>query len=489
MVPAIEVYAVNQQATRRALSALALVMLIASLGTSIANVALPTLAEQFDTPFQAVQWVVLAYLLAITTLIVGVGRLGDLFGRRRLLLAGIGLFTVASIGCGAAPTLATLIAARAAQGLGAAILMALALALVTEAVPRERIAGAMGLLGTMSALGTAIGPSLGGLLIDGPGWRAIFLINLPLGLAALYLAGRHLSADPTAPRAPRPRFDHLGTMLLAAMLACYTLAVTLGAGEFGTLNLALLLAATAAGAGFVVAERRSPAPLVPLEMLRERRLRAGLGASALVSTVMMATLVVGPFYLSRALALEPATVGLVMTAGPAAAAATALPAGRITDRLGASRMVVLGIGTAAVGSIVLAAAPVGLGVVGYVAPMVTLTAGYAIFQTANNAAVMTGVEADSRGLVAGMLNLSRNLGLVTGASVLGAVFALAAGSSEIDAAQPGAVAAGMRVTFFVAAGLLVAALAISSQKHTAGRAIRPRPAARPSLPRADWRTR
>src|ERR1051325_9042422 len=167
---------------RWALAGLSLAMLVSSLGTSSANVALPTLAEAFGASFQQIQWVVLAYLLAITTLIVGVGRLGDIVGRRRLLLAGILLFTAASAMCALAPTLWLLIAARAAQGLGAAIMMALTLAFVGETVPKARSGSAMGLLGTMSAIGTALGPSLGGALIAGLGWRGIFLVNVPLGL-------------------------------------------------------------------------------------------------------------------------------------------------------------------------------------------------------------------------------------------------------------------------------------------------------------------
>ena len=180
---------------RWALASLSLSMLLSSLGTSIANVGLPTLAQAFGASFQEVQWVVLAYLLAITTLIVSVGRLGDIIGRRRLLLAGIVLFTVASVLCGVAPTLWLLIAARAAQGLGAAIMMALTMAFVGETVPKARTGSAMGLLGTMSAIGTALGPSLGGVLIAGLGWRAIFLVNVPLGVLAFVLAYRHLPAD------------------------------------------------------------------------------------------------------------------------------------------------------------------------------------------------------------------------------------------------------------------------------------------------------
>ena len=170
-------------------------MLLASLGTSSANVALPTLADAFDASFPAVQWIVLAYLLAITTAIVSVGRLGDITGRRRLLVAGTALFTGASVTCGLAPGLPVLIASRAAQGLGAAIMLALTMAFVGDAVPKERTGRAMGLLGTTSAIGTALGPSLGGVLIAGPGWRAIFLVNLPLGVLAVVLARRHLPAD------------------------------------------------------------------------------------------------------------------------------------------------------------------------------------------------------------------------------------------------------------------------------------------------------
>src|SRR5436190_7520539 len=169
---------------RWGLASLSLSMLLSSLGTSIANVALPTLAQAFNASFQDVQWVVLAYLLAITTLIVSVGRVGDIAGRRRLLLAGIFLFTLASALCGVAPSLWLLIAARAAQGLGAAIMMALTMAFVGETVPKDRIGSAMGLLGTMSAMGTALGPSLGGFLIAALGWQTIFLVNVPLGVLA-----------------------------------------------------------------------------------------------------------------------------------------------------------------------------------------------------------------------------------------------------------------------------------------------------------------
>lgn len=436
-------------------------MLLSSLGTSIANVGLPTLARAFGASFQDVQWIVIAYLLAITTLIVSVGRLGDIAGRRRLLLAGISLFTVASILCAIAPTLWLLIAARAGQGLGAAIMMALAMALVGDTVPKARTGSAMGLLGAMSAIGTALGPSLGGVLIAGFGWRAIFLVTVPLGVLTFLLARRTLPVDRKVPKADRPGFDPVGTLLLALTLAAYALAMTMGRGSFGALNIALLAAAVAGAGLFVFAEARVPSPLIRLATLRIPGLRASLAMSALVSTVLMATLVVGPFYLAGGLGLDAALVGLVLSVGPLVVALGSVPAGRIVDRFGSRRMTVVGLAGIAAGSLALSMIPATLGIPGYVAPIVVVTAGYALFQTANNTSVMAELRPDQRGVVSGMLNLSRNLGLITGASVMGAVFAIGTAARDITAASPDSVAAGMRLTFAVAAALIALALVLA----------------------------
>lgn len=436
-------------------------MLLSSLGISIANVALPALAQAFDASFQQVQWIVLAYLLAVTALIVSAGRLGDLTGRRRLLLAGIFLFTLASLLCGFAPTLPLLIAARAAQGLGAAVMMALTMAFVGETVPKARTGSAMGLLGTMSAIGTALGPSLGGVLIAGFGWPAIFFISVPLGTLALLLAYRHLPADRRRTATDRTAFDHVGTLLLALTLTAYALAVTTGRGSFGPVNAALLFAAIAGLALFAFVETRAASPLIRLAMFRDPALSAGFAMSTLVTTVVMATLVVGPFYLSGALALDAARAGLVMSCGPIVAALTGVPAGRLTDRFGAWRMTIAGLAAMAAGAAILPMMPASLGVPGYVLPLAAVTAGYALFQAANNTAVMAGIRPDQRGVISGLLNLSRNLGLITGASVMGAVFALGARTTNVMTASPDAVAAGMRITFAAAAVLTVAALAVA----------------------------
>ncbi|MCR4539135.1 MFS transporter [Pseudomonas sp. 18.1.10] len=388
--------------TRGALFSLSLSMLLASLGTSIANVGLPSLVLAFDASFQAVQWVVLAYLLAITAVIVNAGRLGDRLGRRRLLLAGLLLFALACGLCAMAPSLYWLIAARVLQGLGAAIMMAMTLGMVGDTVSKERTGRVMGLLGTLSAVGTAMGPSVGGVLLSLWSWRALFLLGAPLGLLAAALAYRYLPDEPGA-RAAAPFWSALA----------------------------------------------SPG------------LRNGLGMSALVSAVMMATFVVGPFYLSRGLGLAPAWMGLVMALGPCVAALTGVPAGQLTDRFGSPRMIALGLAIMAVGALSLALAG---GLWAYLGAMVLLTSGYSLFQAANNTAVMRDVEGSRRGTVSGLLNLSRNVGLIFGTSALGAVFAWA--TPDILRATPQSVAFGLHTTFAVAVGLILLAGALRHKALT-----------------------
>lgn len=453
-------YKKGAPSVRGVLVSLSLSMLLSSLGTSSANVSLPTLATSFSASFQQVQWVVLAYLLAITTLIVSVGRLGDLIGRRRLLLTGIFLFTAASVLCAVSPNLGLLIVARAIQGLGAAVMMALTMAMIGESVPKEKMGSAMGVLGTMSAVGTSLGPTLGGVLIASFGWQAIFLINVPLGIVAILLARRFLPLDIKETKRNQGGFDPLGTLILVSTLMAYALAMTVGHGTFGLLNTTLLVVAGLGVGVFVYVEKSIPSPLVNLAMFRNPALSAGFAMSALVTTVVMATMVVGPFYLSGSLDLSASSIGIVMSTGPLVAAFTGVPAGRMVDNLGAYRSSIAGLVAMAVGSSILLIIPMSFGVLGYVVPLIIITAGYALFQAANNTTVMTNIQPEQRGVTSGLLSLSRNLGLITGASLMGTVFALGSASTDILLAKPEAVAAGMRITFAVAAMLMVVAIAI-----------------------------
>ena len=269
-----------------------------------------------------------AYLLALTSLSVIAGRLGDIFGRKRLLLSGFLLFSAASLLCGFATTLPWLIGARLAQGAGAAILMAMAMALAADIAPKKKAGSMMGLLGTMSAAGTALGPVLGGLLIAWLNWQAIFLAAAPAGALGLLLAHRFIpTGNPSSRKAPP--FDVAGGVVLVMTLAAYALAMTGQKAGLAVHPGILLGAALALSALFVLVEKRAAAPLISVEMLRTPLLGSGLAMSVLVSTVMMATLVVGPFYLAYALGLGAAATGLVLAAGPVVAATTGLFGGKL----------------------------------------------------------------------------------------------------------------------------------------------------------------
>ncbi|CNK52272.1 Major facilitator superfamily MFS_1 [Yersinia aldovae ATCC 35236] len=448
---------------RKVVVSLSLPMLLSSLATSIANVGLPTLTQVFHASFQEAQWVVLAYLLAITTSAITVGRLGDIIDKRRLLKGGIGLFIVASLGCALAPTMTVLISARVLQGLGAAVMMTATLALVGEVISKEKTGRTMGMLGTISAIGTALGPSLGGMLIGGFGWPAMFLINIPFGLLALLLLSRYLPDTAPPSRPHHSGFDPVGILLLGLTLTLYALSMTLGQGTFGVLNGVLLLGSVIGAGVFVLLEQKVEFPLIQPAMLRHVSLRTGLITSALVTTIMMATLVVGPFYLLHALGLSTEGIGLAMSIGPMIAALGGVPAGYLVDRLGAQTMVTVGLAGITAGATVLSMISPIQGVFGYVAPVCLITAGYAIFQAANNTQVIKSVEAENRGVAAGMLNLSRNLGLITGASVMGAIFAFASATHDIQWATAADITAGMQFTYIVAALLGGVALSVATK--------------------------
>lgn len=382
---------------RGAILCLSLSMLLGSLGTSIANIALPTVALAFETSFSQVQWVVIAYLASLTILVIFAGRLGDRFGRRRMLVWGLVLFSLASLLCGLATGLPMLIAARAIQGIGAAFLMTLTIALVRETVGSERTGRAMGLLGTMSAVGTALGPSLGGALIGWQGWPMIFLVLAPAGLLTAGLALWFLPTAETAGKVP-------GSWLSGA---------------------------------------------------RVRGILPGLAANILVANLMMTTLITGPFYLGFALGLREAIIGLVMSIGPVIAIITGVPAGRLVDARGAGKVLSFGLFALIAGSLSLAFMPGMMGLAGYIAAIAILTSGYQMFQAANNTMVMAKVSAERRGEISGLLALSRNLGLILGASVMGSIFSLGVGSSAISEADPVAIADGMRLVFVIAGASII----------------------------------
>jgi predicted MFS family arabinose efflux permease len=289
------------------------------------------------------------------------------------------------------------------------------------------------------------------------GWQAIFLLNVPLGLLNVWLVYRFLPADRAS--GPRVPFDYSGSAVLMLTLAAYALAMTLEG-----LMWPLLLASLCGAGVFILVEMKAQSPLIRLSLFSDARLSSSLALTLLVTTVMMTTLVVGPFYLHRGLGLSSAMVGVTLSVGPLLSALSGVPAGRLVDRFGAQRIVPGALLGMACGCALLALLPMSLGLPAYVLPIMLIAAGYALFQAANNTGLMAGVSQDQRGVVSAMLGLARNLGLITGAAVMGAVFALAAG--DPTQAPATAIASGLHTTFGVATALMLLTLIISRVQAT-----------------------
>ena len=445
---------------RLAIIALSGAVLLASMAVSITAIALPALSRAMDAPVAAVQWVVLIYLLSVTITIVLAGRCADLFGHRFILLTGLTIFTGSSLLCAIAPNLTTLIIARAIQGIGGAVLMALPVSILRGLVSSERTGSAMGLLASMSAIGTALGPALGGLLIAGFGWRSAFILLTVCGFILLALAIRAIPASAQTHKT-RHGLDLSGAFLLAVVLLLYAL---MASGQQSTIGLGLSItipAALVALVFFIIVEVRSPSPLVPLPVLRNPAISASLLTNWLISSVMMAMLVVGPLFLSFGLLLGEAQTGLVVAVGPVVAALAGVPAGRLTDRFGTKRILTAGLGAMSIALISMAYLPVQIGITGYIVSLILLTPCFQLFLAGNNTAIMNAAPEDQRGIISGLMGLSRNLGFMTGASVMATIFITALGQEDLLHATVNSVGSAFTVTLLTAAGLAFTSLIIS----------------------------
>lgn len=451
----------SERAPLRLLAALAAASLTASLGISVASVLLPTLTRSFGVTVSEAQWVVLAYLMAVTVTIVSAGRLGDLFGPRRVMISGLIVFIAASVLSATAPGLGLLILGRALQGVGGAILIALPMSIARDMVPSGQLGAAMGLLGTTSAAGTALGPSLGGLVLAWSGWRIAFWLLAGFAVLTLVLALLAIPRDGLRPRVSFRSLDIPGTAVLIVVLVAYSLATSGGVTGVRLSPAVLMAGVPMATVLFVAVEARASAPLVPMKVLLDRKTGAGFAMNILIGTVMMATLVVGPFFLSFSLGLGEAVVGMVLAIGPGVAALSGVPAGRLTDRYGAGRVMCAGLVQTMLGLLCLAFLPRQFGVGGYIVALIVLTPAFQMFLAANNTAVMSGASKKQRGRLSGLLGLSRNLGLMTGASAMSSLFVGVMGTGNAADAQVADVSRAFSATFTAAAVLAMIALGVA----------------------------
>ncbi|MGH7704400.1 MAG: MFS transporter [Candidatus Dormibacteria bacterium] len=422
------------------------------LDASIVVIALPTMQSDFHSTLGSVEWVSLAYLLTLIALVTAVGRFADMVGRKLLYIYGFGIFIVGSGLCGLAPNLISLDLFRVLQGFGAALLQANSVALIVQAMPRAKLGRGIGVQGAAQALGLALGPGVGGLLLALGGWRLIFLVNVPAGLVGFGLGWFLLPRSRFL--AQRERIDWLGLALFGVGITTLLLALSFGdqAGWTAPFILGCFVLALLFGAGFIAWELRAAAPMMRLSTFRLPAFSFGISSGLLSYLTLFGTLFVFPFYLQFAGHLSPAAAGLRLLLLPLALGVTAPFAGIVADRWGARRLTVGGMVLTGLSLLAVSLHPLTGDLL--LAELVAVGVGLGTFTPPNNAAIMGAVPREQAGMASGILNMTRGMGTAMGVALTGLVFGLAAGTSTAHAQSPYLVRDGL-----VAATLFLAAMA------------------------------
>jgi EmrB/QacA subfamily drug resistance transporter len=428
------------------------------LDFSIVNVALPSIERELHMAADAVQWIVTGYAISFGGLLILGGRAADLFGRRRMFVAGLIAFSVASLAGGLAQDPVLLIAARVVQGAGAAIVAPAALSLITTGFPEgpERTR-AIGLYGTVSSIGFVSGQVLGGVLVQFTSWRAVFLVNVPVGLAAAALSPAVLGAAKAAKaQAARHRLDVRGALLITAAVTLVVFAISQGVvlGWSSPLVIAAVVVAAAAAATFAKAETRHPEPLIRPSLLHRRGLRDGTTLAFLLGLWNGGEMLVLSLYLQQVLHESPLFTGLVIAPQGIVGGIMGLTGPRLAGRIGVKRLLVLTAAAAATGFGVLTRLPAaGWSPVLFVVTLIGFgTAGTALGSTV---LASRGMADADQGLVGGMINTSRQVGAAVGAALLPAV------AEGVGGGAHGAGVSGDRAAMLTAAVAALAATAVA----------------------------
>lgn len=425
---------------------------MSTMGASAVNAVLPVIRETFGASVATIEWVVAIFLLVVSALLLTFGRLGDLRGHRPIYLLGFTIFLAGSLLCGFAGGPGRLIAARAVQALGAAMLFANSPGILTKAFPPEARGRVLGLLSTMTYLGLTAGPTLGGWMTERWSWRWVFFINIPAGLLALALGARYIPRE-SPPEAER-RFDFGGAMAFMAGLTALLLGLNQAHawGWPSAPTILTLLGGVLILALFIWIERRVEGPMLDLSLFRVRIFSTATASAGLNYVSIYTCLFLMPFYLIQARGLSPAQAGALLTVQPLVMAVVAPISGSLSDRIGSRLPSTLGMAILSVGAVLLARLEaassfreiaIALGIVGL---------GTGIFISPNSSALLGAAPRNRQGIAGGILATARNVGMVLGVGISGAIFAtmLARGADVFAALRGGFIAAAVAAILGVA---------------------------------------
>ncbi len=402
------------------LSSVSLGSLMATLDGSIINVALPVIQNDFLVDLTTVEWVVVAYLLVIGSLLLPVGRLGEVLTFKRVYLVGFTIFTLASLACGAAPSLTALVVFRIVQAIGAAMIMAMGPAIVARTFPPAERGRALGLNGVSVAVGLSLGPVLGGLLTEFATWRAIFMINVPIGVVAIAWAARIL---PVESRGKGQTFDLRGATLSGLALFALLLALSQGQewGWSSPATIGLVIAFFVLGAAFLVAERTSLQPLIDLALFRIRPFSAGLASVVVAFSGLFTATFLLPFLLEQGSGFSPLETGLLLTPVPISMAIVAPFSGAASDRWGPRILASLGMVVMVLALLSLTQLPANFTLPDLIWRLVLLGVGQGLFMSPNSSAVLGSVPRGRIGTASGTLAQMRVVGQSLGIALSAAI--------------------------------------------------------------------
>jgi EmrB/QacA subfamily drug resistance transporter len=402
---------------------LAAVMLGAFMGPvdgSIVNTVLPSITSYFKTDISIAQWVPTVYLVTISCLILLYGRLGDMVGYKKIFLIGLAAFVVASILCGTSQSIWMLIVFRGLQGLAAGLLMAVGYAIITAAFPPFERGRAMGIYAVSIAAGLGLGPTFGGLITQYTSWHYVFFINVPIGIAALIWGARVIPKSVTK---PGQHLDVAGALTALVFLSTLLLYANQGEtwGWASPRSLALLGTAVVFGGLFVWIERTSAQPMLNLALFSNRRFRYASTSTLLSFVALYAIVFLTPFYLTFVLHFDILKVGLALIASPLATMFVAPVSGAMSDRFGTRVFAVAGMCIAAAGLYLMSGLNVSDNVWDVVWRLVVIGTGLGMFQSPNNSEIMGSVPPWHLGIASGIIAAMRNVGMVLGIAISGAV--------------------------------------------------------------------
>lgn len=431
---------------------------MSALDGSIVNTVLPVVTRDFGAEVATVEWVVTTYLLVVSGLLLGFGRLGDLHGHKRVYLVGFVVFLAGSALCGLAPSVGVLIASRGLQAFGAAMLFANSPAILTRNFSAAQRGQALGLLATMTYLGLTVGPSLGGWLADLLTWRAVFFVNLPVGLLALGMSRRFIPDDRPEPKGER--FDLAGAAMFLGGLVLLLLGVN-RAHDWGWASPATLGALAVSGivlVAFVASQRRTAHPMLDLALFRNRTFTASVAGAVLIFVCLFTVLFLLPFYLIHGRGLTPSRAGLVLTAHPLVMAIAAPISGTLSDRIGTRLLAALGMAVLAAGLLLLSRLGPDSSLLEVVGALSVVGLGTGIFGSPNNSALLGAAPRRRQGIAAATLATARNVGMALGVALGGAIFSTILARHGV-ASGPAALFEAIHVAFLVACGIAVVGFA------------------------------